>query len=220
MATTYDRFDHAEFRQHVHTGEHGELLFDAPVEIKTKEDLDFFGISWQDTKTLRFGRSEQIHVFYYRTENRAYADDAWRHLSTKHSSEYAATRCMVPGIRKSYIRCSDRHSCADCPYGRTPEAKQAPIISLNLMVEEGCEPTSGTDESRVLNGLVYSDIRKQMDAEDPRISRAFELKVLCGYSVREIATALCVSEPRVYQLIHRAKQIGREYRRETYNEHF
>ena len=51
-----------------------------------------------------------------------------------------------------------------------------------------------------------------MDAEDPRIARAFEAKELFGYSVREIAAELGVSEPRVYQLITRAKAIGREFR--------
>jgi DNA-binding CsgD family transcriptional regulator len=36
-----------------------------------------------------------------------------------------------------------------------------------------------------------------------------------GDSVREIAADLGVSEPRVYQLIARAKAIGREYRQEN-----
>ncbi len=35
---------------------------------------------------------------------------------------------------------------------------------------------------------------------------------LIGYSVKEIAAALDLSEARIYQLIARAKTIGREYR--------
>ena len=49
-----------------------------------------------------------------------------------------------------------------------------------------------------------------MDAEDSRIARAFEMKELQGYSVREIAAELEISQPRVYQLIARAKTIGME----------
>ena len=52
-----------------------------------------------------------------------------------------------------------------------------------------------------------------MDAEDTRIARAFEMKELQGYSVREIAAELQISQPRVYQLIAKAKAIGQEYRK-------
>ena len=53
----------------------------------------------------------------------------------------------------------------------------------------------------------------KMDTEDTRIARAFEMKELQGYSVREIAEELEISQPRVYQLIARAKAIGKEYRK-------
>jgi len=41
------------------------------------------------------------------------------------------------------------------------------------------------------------------------------MKELFGFSVREIAAEFQLSEPRVYQLIARAKAIGREYRQEN-----
>ena len=47
----------------------------------------------------------------------------------------------------------------------------------------------------------------------PRVAQAFEAKELYGYKVEEIAPMLKVSEPRVYQLIARAKAIGKKYRR-------
>ena len=61
--------------------------------------------------------------------------------------------------------------------------------------------------------MVYENIKAMMDAEDTRIARAFEMKELQGYSVREIAAELQISQPRVYQLIARAKTIGMEYRK-------
>ena len=52
-----------------------------------------------------------------------------------------------------------------------------------------------------------------MDSEDIRISKALEMKELCGYSVAEIAAELNISQPRIYQLLHRAREIGKEYRK-------
>ena len=51
-----------------------------------------------------------------------------------------------------------------------------------------------------------------MDGEDIRIAQALEMKELCGYSVAEIAAELNISQPRIYQLLRRAREIGREYR--------
>jgi transposase len=66
--------------------------------------------------------------------------------------------------------------------------------------------------------MEYQTIRALMDAEDPRIALAFEAKELYGDSVKAIAAELGVSEPRVYQLIKRAKAIGRHFRKDNDNE--
>ena len=50
-----------------------------------------------------------------------------------------------------------------------------------------------------------------MDAEDVRIWKAIVAKEVVGDTVKKIAQDLEVSEPRVYQLIARAKAIGKEY---------
>ena len=208
-----DRFDREQFRHHVHTGEHGELLFDAPVEIRTKEDLDFFGISWRDTKTLRFGRSEQINVYYYRTENRAFADDQWRYLSTKQSGEYASTRCFIKGKRKNYVRCEDRVSCRNCPH---KDDRKPPFISLDELLETGYEPAAAaSSEENLMAKSEYESIRTMMDQEDERIAAALEARELHGLTVKEIAAELGISVPRTYQLLARAREIGKIYREEN-----
>ena len=66
--------------------------------------------------------------------------------------------------------------------------------------------------------MEYQAIRALMDAEDPRITMVFEAKELWGDSVKKIAADIGVSEPRVYQLIKRAKEIGRQYRKVYENE--
>ena len=70
-------------------------------------------------------------------------------------------------------------------------------------------------EHQVLRKIEYEEIRARMDAEDPRIALAFEGKELYGQTVQEIADELGVSAPRVYQLIARAREIGKTYRKET-----
>jgi DNA-directed RNA polymerase specialized sigma subunit len=101
----------------------------------------------------------------------------------------------------------------------TPEKRQAAVVSWDGLVETGWEPVPAESvEHQVLAKIEYEEIRARMDAEDKKIAQAFEAKELLGDSVRKIAQDLGVSEPRVYQLIARAKAIGKEYRKENSNE--
>ena len=122
---------------------------------------------------------------------------------------------MIPGKRKAFIKCPDTNSCANCPH---KEDKQPPVISWDGLIETGYEPDSTESaEHQVMAKLEYEAIRARMDAEDPRIAIAFEAKELYGDSVKTIAADLGVSEPRVYQLISRAKAIGKQYRKDNDN---
>ncbi len=117
---------------------------------------------------------------------------------------------MIPGKRKAYIKCPDTNSCTNCPH---KEDKQAPVISWDGLVESGYEPAAGASpEESAMAKSEYSSIKAAMDAEDVRISKVFEMKELLGFSVKEIAAELKLSEVRIYQMVARAKAIGREYR--------
>ena len=199
------------FRHNTSIGANGEILYDAPIEIKDQADLDNYGITWDDCRTLNFHGSEKVTVYFFKTENRAFAEYQWSYLDTQHSRGYASVRCMIPGKRKAFIKCPDTVPCATCPY---KDKKQAPIISWDGLVETGYEPVgSAPVDEQVGAKMEYEGIKAMMDAEDTRIARAFEMKELQGYSVREIAAELEISQPRVYQLIARAKTIGMEYRK-------
>ena len=90
------------------------------------------------------------------------------------------------------------------------------MISLDGLLDDGYEPAPAESvEHRVLKKIEYEEIRARMDAEDPRIALAFEGKELYGETVQELAAELGVSTPRVYQLIARAREIGRTYHEET-----
>ena len=73
-------------------------------------------------------------------------------------------------------------------------------------------PEKSEGERQAIAKAECAELRKLMDAEDVRIWKAIVAKVVVGDSVKKIAQDLGVSEPRVYQLIARAKEIGKEYR--------
>ena len=207
-----DASNSGEFKHRSYVGENGETLYDAPIEIKDKADMANYGITKKDCIYLHFGASEKIRVCFFKTPNRAFAEYQWEYINNKHSSGYYSTRCMVPGQRKAFVRCKDTNKCSECPYGRTPETKQASLISLDGLVEEGYEPeTTDSVEQKALAKMEYAEIRARMDAEDSRIAKAFEARELLGDPVTRIAEDLGVSESRVYQLLRRAKEIGIEY---------
>ena len=208
-----DASNSGEFKHRSYVGENGETLYDAPIEIKDKADMDNYEITIEDCRYLHFGASQRILVYFFKTTNRAFAEEQWEYINNAHSRGYNSTRCMVPGQRKAFVRCKDTNKCSDCPYGRTPETKQASLVSWDELIENGYEPeTADSVEQQVVAKMEYAAIRALMDAEDPRIARALEAKVLLGDPVTKIAADLGVSEPWVYQLIKRAKEIGKKYR--------
>ena len=202
-----------EFKHRSYVSENGETLYDAPIEIKDKADMNHYGITIEDCKYLHLGSSQRILVYFYKTTNRAFAEAQWEYINNVHSRGYNSTRCMVPGQRKAFVRCKDTNKCSECPYGRTPETKQASLVSLDGLVEDGYEPeTADSVEQQAVAKMEYAEIRARMDAEDPNIARALEARVLLGDSIAKIAADLGVSESWVYQLIKRAKEIGKKYR--------
>ena len=203
----------AEFKHGTSIGINGETLYDCPMEIKDQQDLNNYGITWDDCSTLNFHGSEKVTVYFYKTENRAFAEYQWSYLDTKHSRGFASVRCMIPGKRKDWIKCPDTTSCAKCKHKKD---RKPPIISWDGLVETGYEPVgSAPADEPVIAKMEYQAIRALMDAEDVRIAQAFEMKELMGYKAEEIAEELGVSAPRVYQLIARAKAIGKQYRKEN-----
>ena len=113
---------------------------------------------------------------------------------------------MIPGRRKAYIKCPTTNSCATCKF---KDVRQAPVISWDEQIATGYEPVAVAPvDEQVHAKMEYQDIKALMDAEDTRISRAFEMKELYGMKVDEIAQELKVSKPRIYQFISRARAIA------------
>lgn len=200
------------FKHRTSIGENGELVYDAPIVIQNEDDMKNYGITDADCRYLHFGTSQKIRVYFFKTTNRALAEYQWEHINNLHSTGYFSTRCMVPGVRKRFIRCRDTNKCSACPYGMTPETKSAAVISWDELIKGGYEPTSADSvEGQGNTNKMYEELCDRMNAEDPRIARALEARIFRDDPVKKIAKDINVSEPRVYQLIARAKKIIMEY---------
>ena len=94
----------------------------------------------------------------------------------------------------------------------TPETKSEAVISWDELIKGGYEPTSADSvEGQGNTNKMYEELCDRMNAEDPRIARALEARIFRDDPVKKIAKDLNVSEPRIYQMLTRAKTIVREY---------
>ena len=145
-----------------------------------------------------------------KVENRELAEFQWAYIDSLHSKGFRDARCWIPGKRKLWIRCPDTVPCTQCPHKTN---RKSPVISWDVLCETGYEPaTAAPVAEQVVAKMEWQEVRTKMDAEDIRIAQAFEAKELCGDSVKLIALRFGISEPRVYQLLARAKAIAKEYR--------
>lgn len=208
MAKNEKAASDAQFRHNTSIGPNGEVLYDCPIEITSKEDLRNYGIGWGDCRTLSFHTSEKVTVYFYKTTDRALAEDHWSYLNTKHSKGYRSTRCMIPGTLKPWIKCPDTNSCKNCPY---KDVRKPPILSWDRLVETGYEPeATASAEEQAIENMDYQSIKKSvMESADGLISKVFQMKEI-GYSVAEIADVLSIKEQRVYQIIRRGKAIYKD----------
>ena len=82
------------FKHRTSVGENGEILYDAPVVISSKADMENYGITIEDCSYLHFGGSQKIRVYFFKTSNRAFAEFQWEHISNLHSAGYFSARFL------------------------------------------------------------------------------------------------------------------------------
>ena len=206
------------FRHHTSIGENGEILYDAPIEIKDEKDMANYHITNEDCRYIHFGASEKIRVYFYKTTCKEFAEGQWEYLNNEHSNGYYQRRCMVPGKYKDYVRCRDTNKCSECPYGVTEDNRQPSVISWNDLIDSGWEPApeEATDQV-VMAQIEYELMRAKMDAVDPNIAVVLEARYLLEDSVEEIAVKLGVSESWVYQLLAKGRKIAKKLERTMKN---
>ena len=205
----------AEFKHKTETGPDGEIRYAYPIEVGSKLEgyddntLKHFNISRSDCHSINYTETDVVYVYYVMIKSKEVAQDQWAYLNSRHSREYAHGRCMVPGVRKDYILCPDTRSCKNCPYQAN---RQKRIISLDKFAEDGYDVGSGlSSEDATMENIEREELYTIMRSEDPRLAEAYRLRTYMNYSTKEISGILGVSQPRVYQLLARAKELANKY---------
>lgn len=191
----------------------GRTVYAAPILIEHSEQLKTLGITWEQVRTRHIG-AEEIKVHLTPAPKEVY-DMLLGDLRKKHRDEYRSVRCLVEGKRGGLVRCSDSNSCRNCPYGKTPEDRDANVISWDQCIEEGYEPAcSDSTEQRIADLCEYEQIRARLYAADPDLVTMVEMKA-AGCSVKEIAAHLHKPAITVYKAFERIARIGNQYRAEN-----
>ena len=197
------------FRHCTTTNPDGTVLYACPMEIKTQDDLNNYGITWDACRTLNFHGSEKVTVYFLMVESRELAEDQWKYLDTQHRNGYRNNRCWVPGKQKPWVRCRDTNSCSSCPF---KGQRKPPFISWDRLIASGYEPTAEAPaDEQAIAKTVWKEICAMMDAEDVRIAKAFTMHEY-GYKGKEISAELGISLSRVSNLIARAQEIAKAYK--------
>lgn len=188
----------------------GKEVYAAPMEIECREQLDAFGLSWDDCKTWHIG-SDKVIVHLTPADKATY-DMLLGDLRKKHRDEYRQKRCKIPGKQKALIRCPECNSCANCPFPEYRDKHQPDVISWDGLLESGYEQAYDEDIRQLDVKSELESVCAAIDAENPKYTRAIVLKELYGYPVKEIAQMMDDTERNIYFYISEAKRIGKQYR--------
>ena len=191
----------------------GRTAYPAPIEIVHREQLETLGISWSQVRIWKIG-SKEIKVHLTPAPKEVY-DLLLSDLRKRHRDGYRSVRCMIEGKSGRLIRCPDHHSCRNCPFGKTPEDREANVISWDQCIAEGYEPacTESTEE-RIADLCEYEQIRERLHDADPDLVTMVEMKA-AGYSVKQIAEHLQKLPITVYKSFERIARIGNQHREES-----
>ncbi len=217
MARRISTQEYNAFRYQTDKGENGEKLYHMPMEIEDEADLNNYGITWNDCKTINFGGTDQRTVYFYMTPNRELAEEQWRYLNREHIARVNITRCMIPGERKIYKRCPTACSCARCPYGKTAADKQLNLVSWDQIKDETGDRIINKDNGgnpvaeQAEYHLLIEELQEELDSFDPRLMDVLRMRLFIGYNTAEIALQLGCSRTRVYQLLEQAKRLARAF---------
>ncbi|MGI6687586.1 MAG: hypothetical protein ACOX6Y_04350 [Christensenellales bacterium] len=87
------------FNHRTYVGEHGEVLYDMPLDAEDI-DLNDFNATAKDLVTLRYNGTDSIRVLFVKTDNLELAKYQWSYIDEKHNQKMRDSRCMVPGCER------------------------------------------------------------------------------------------------------------------------
>ncbi|MBQ3803221.1 MAG: sigma-70 family RNA polymerase sigma factor [Oscillospiraceae bacterium] len=172
----------------------------APMEIESVDDMEFMPIDQGIVSRILVGK-RWVKVLLVEAEPEVcrlmLAD-----LKKKYNSFYRQHRCLVPGVRKDWIRCPETNHCDACPYGREPEQYDPGLLSLEGMFED--EEDVLDPEFSVERITEWREMFAALEEVSPEAVRAIKLKI-AGFNLQEIADRMGKSVAAVNRLIVKAR---------------
>ena len=184
-----------------------EIIY-APIEIESAEQLHDLGATWKDCRTWKIG---VVPVTVYLVPaNQETRDYLLQELRDKYANRSHEFRCQVPGRKRKLIACPLTNCCSACPYGRDPEEHYDGTISLDQMMEDGCEPvTDDLTASRGDTDILLESVCDQLRRDNPMVLSVVRL-LLEGYTVTEISERLHKPLSTVYRWLKEIRHMFAE----------
>ncbi len=178
----------------------------APMEIESVKDMEFMPIDQGFVTRILVGK-RWVKVLLVEAEPEVcrlmLAD-----LKKKYNSFYRQHRCLVPGVRKDWIRCPETNHCDACPYGRQPEQYDTGLLSLEGKFED--EEDVVDPEFSVEKITEWREMFAALEEVSPEADRAIKLKI-AGFTLQEIADRMGKSVAAVNRLIVKARAFFEGY---------
>ena len=172
----------------------------APLEIESADDLEYMPVDQGFVTKILIGK-RWVKVLLVEAEPEV-CKLMLTDLKRKYNNSYRQHRCLVPGVRKDWVRCPETNHCDACPYGRDPEQYDPGRLSLEGMLEaEEDVPDPGYSVERIME---WREIFAALEEVSPEAVRAIKLK-LAGFTLHEIADRMGRSVSAVNRLIEKAR---------------
>ena len=179
-----------EYPYWTHYNEAGEIVYSVPMDVLNDIPVDEYDEEKYSYSFLPIPGGKAKRVWCYETTDRAIAFELRRDENTTHSQDrrHEEREHAMDEIK------GDGESVATRGY--TGPAREPQV------------------EKFVLDKIEREELKVKMEAKDPRVWMVFSRKYYEGEDVSVLMKELDLSQPRIYQLLNKGKQIAAQHRLE------
>ena len=179
-----------DYPYRTHYNEAGEIVFSIPMDVMNDIPVDDEDDEKYSYSFLPIPGGKAKRVWCYETTDRAIAFELRRDENTTHTQDR---------------RHEEREHATDEIKG------DGESIATRGYTGPAREPQV---EKFVLDKIEREELKVKMEAKDPRVWLVFSRKYYEGEDVSALMKELDLSQPRIYQLLNKGKQIAAQHRNE------
>ena len=179
-----------EYPYWTHYNEAGEIVFSVPMDVMNDIPVDDEDDEKYSYSFLPIPGGKAKRVWCYETTDRAIAFELRRDENTTHTQDR---------------RHEEREHATDEVKG------DGESVATRGYTGPAREPQV---EKFVLDKIEREELKVKMEAKDPRVWMVFSRKYYEGEDVSVLMKELDLSQPRIYQLLNKGKQIAAQHRLE------